>query len=257
MTDKTKLDITAASSENADEKKVSESQATQQQKDDEIKQLKAELERMKDVLKALQNNSNPMTTPQDAAQNAQNPTIKEIIANNFSKIERLVTLGRLTPQQGAILKTEVLQKAFGSSNLQTQQANENASPEVKSDSFIEFEKSNPDFFSTESRKLVKSYLQQGFNTLSQEELVQIADLVKAVEEAAIREYEQSKARENSFIETNNEAKKRLASNVLAGSKPAGSSGRIFTREEIGKMSPEDFRQNEAEIMAQLRKGQIK
>lgn len=258
MTDKTKIDETQAGSENADVKKVSPTtEAPPEKAQSEIESLKAELNSVKEVLKAIESRSQLETAPQEQAQNTSAAAIKEIVASDFQKIDKLVALGRLNPQQGAILKTEVLKKAFGSSDLQYQPQQESPGPEENSDSFTEFEKSNPDFFSSESRKLVKNYLQNGFNTLSQEELSQIADLVKMVEESAIKEYEQSKARENAILETNNEAKKRLASTALMSAKAPGASGKTFTREEIGKMSPEEFRQNESEIMTQLRKGQIK
>ena len=247
MTDKTQIDETTGT-QNADVKAVSP------EKNSEIETLKAELNSVKEILKAIE--SKPQTA-QYHSQNTAQTGVKEIVAQDFQKIDRLVVLGRLNPQQGAILKNEVLQKAFGSSDLQSQPTNEKASGADNSDSFIEFEKSNPDFFSSESRKLVKSYLKKGFDTISQEELSEIVNLIKSVEDAAIKEYELSKSRENAILETNNEAKKRLASTALMSNKAHGGSGKSFTREEIGKMSPEEFRQNEGAIMQQLRKGQIK
>lgn len=221
---------------------------------DVISNLQAEINSLKEAFKALE--TQPKQVNQPNRQNFAPEIVKKIIANDFKKIDQLVLLGKLEPKQGAVLKNSVLQKAFGTANSAPQPQPKANDTEAKVDSFIEFENANPDFFTSDARKAVKSYLQEGFDGITPDELAKIAEIVKMLEDGAISGKEQAKARESAMIQTNEEAKKRLASNALSGSKPQGSA-KIFTRDEIGKMSADEFRQNEKAIMAQLRAGQIK
>ena len=81
-------------------------------------------------------------------------------------------------------------------------------------------------------------------------------LINSIAEQAINKYRQQ-IEHDKFLNTQNEnSKRRLTSNaqnVVTETK----SSRTFTREEIGKMSTKEFLDNEAAIMEQLRKGQIK
>lgn len=227
----------------------------------EISALKAELEQMKGILMSLESNNKGVnnqgistaafTSPNFALEN-----VKQVVAEDFRKIDRLTAMGRINAAQGANLKQGILQKAFGSVNMQGA-SSPNASADIMGDSFSEFEKSNPGFFSNEARKPLKEYIQQAFDSVSPQELIKIADLVKLIEDAAVKSFEKSKKIDESARLTNNEAKKRLASAVLSASKSHGAHGRTFTREEIGKMTPDEFSKYESEIMQQLREGKIK
>lgn len=210
-----------------------------------IKALQSELENVKAVLKSLE------TKPQQPSVN----NVKMIVANDFNKIDRMVSLGAISAAQGSGLKQQVLQKAFD--NASTTQPAQHQPAQAISQVITEFEKANPDSFASDARKMLKDYITSGFETISAEELSKIMTLVKTLEDNAINAYEESKLREKTMTETNEEAKKRLASTALTAAKGSGATGKVFTREEIGKMSTDEFRKNESEIMAQLRKGQIK
>lgn len=252
MTEKTLPEEQTAGSSPADVKP---------QPQDEIAALKAEMQNVKAVLKSLEAKGQP--EPPTTQSNPKIPyeAMKESIKSDFAKIDALVQAGKLNAFQGASLKNYILQKAFGNvyntKSVQPQAQQEQPVEGIKDDAFAEFEKSNPDFFSHDARNKVKTYMQESLDAVSSDELLKIVDIIKAIEEAAISQYEQSKAREQSIASTNEAAKKRLSSTALSGSSLKNAGAKVFTREEIGKMTTDEFRKNEEAIMQQLRAGQIK
>ena len=86
--------------------------------------------------------------------------------------------------------------------------------------------------------------------------MQISKLIEAIEESAINGYLQKLAHEKSLNDENETAKLRLKANAQNQNSTENSS-RIFTREQIGKMSGAEFAKNEKAIMEQLRKGLIR
>ncbi len=255
MTDKLTQELINNGSQNL-EQQVSNDAATVP--DPAISALQSELNNVKEVLKTLEAQSQqarqvrPVNQPSDV--------VKQAVANDLKTIAQMIAKGKLTPQQGAILKDKLLQKAFGSNTLPPRsnqpQMQAQAQEQVSVDPFGEFEKTNPQFFSSDARNSVKSYMQQQFDSISPDELNKVVDLIKIIEEAAVSSFQQTKENESVLEKTNSEAKKRLLSSALNASKSVSGS-KTFTREEIGKMSPDEFRENEPAIMEQLRKGQIK
>lgn len=227
-----------------------------------IESLKSEVESLKQAFKMLDTKTaqTPPAQAQTQANNVQNSAldiIKEAAARDIQKVEHLVSLGKINADQGAALKNSIILKAFG--NIPPSQA---VDPQPNSgsalaDSFAEFEQAYPDFFASDARNAVKAYLQNAFEGVSKTDIETIADLVKTIESSAVKAFQDSKAREDAILQTNSDVKKRLASTVMSASKPQGVSGRPFSREEIGQMSPDEFRKNEPQIMAQLRAGLIK
>ena len=89
-----------------------------------------------------------------------------------------------------------------------------------------------------------------------DEIRKISALVEKIENSAVDRYLKQKAREKTMQEENEHAKQRLTSNAQ-NSGYSASGNKIFTREQIGKMSSAEFAKNEKLIMEQLRQGLIK
>lgn len=261
MTEKNLNDEKSAGSSPVDVKQAAAqppSPATDSEKDTAIAALQAELNNVKEVLKSIESKSQPSNQPSTNRKPSSDEAMKLTVQNDFRKIDELVSLGKLNALQGTSLKSHVLQKAFGSVYDTKGVPPQSQQPQpINGDTFTEFEKSNPDFFNSDARNLVKSFITNGFDTVLPDELTKIAELIEALEQSAITQYEQSKAREQSLQQTNELAKKRLASTALTGSKPSGESTRVFTREEIGRMTTDEFRKHESAIMQQLKSGAIK
>lgn len=232
-------------------------QQTKTPETSDISGLKAELENLKDMLKAIESRAKTDSSTQQASKPQLQEKLRATINADFAKIDALVSSGKLSQIQGTSLKNYVLKKAFGNvdSTKPAQQKASDAAP--GQDSFSEFDKSNPDFFNSDARSLVKNYIKSALENVSTDELQEIASLVVELENAAVQSYRQSQSLEKSLESSNEQAKKRLASAAMAGNQPSGALPQVFTREQIGKMSTDEFRKNEAAIMQQLRSGLIR
>lgn len=111
------------------------------------------------------------------------------------------------------------------------------------------------FFDMDGRNEVMAYLQNSNMDFDDDEMQKISALVETLENSAIDRYLKQKAREKTMQEENESAKQRLKSNAQ-NSGYTSSGNKVFTRGEIGKMSSEEFAQNEKLIMEQLRHGLI-
>lgn len=109
------------------------------------------------------------------------------------------------------------------------------------------------------KKAFKNYLKQT-TTLNHlfDTFVNFADktMVEALEQGAVQGYLQKQAHAKSLNDENEAAKQRLRANAQ-NPNAAENNARIFTREQIGKMSGAEFAKNERAIMEQLRKGLIR
>lgn len=81
-------------------------------------------------------------------------------------------------------------------------------------------------------------------------------MIEALEQGAVQGYLQKQAHAKSLNDENEAAKQRLRANAQ-NPNAAENNARIFTREQIGKMSGAEFAKNERAIMEQLRKGLIR
>ena len=92
--------------------------------------------------------------------------------------------------------------------------------------------------------------------MDKDEIVKISQMVEALERSAVENYLKKSEYEKSLNDENAIAKSRLSAYAQS---PAvdGNMTKVFTREEIGKMSGKEFTRNEDAIMAQLKKGLIK
>jgi hypothetical protein len=92
--------------------------------------------------------------------------------------------------------------------------------------------------------------------VDKDEISKIAKLVEKLEASAIDSYLKKSAHEKSLNDENSAAKSKLTS-YAQNATTDSNNNRIFTREEIGKMSGDEFAKNEKLIMEQVRQGFIK
>lgn len=219
-----------------------------------------------DIQEKPQQEQKPDSKVDDSQRVKTKMQVQQAISQDFAKIQKLMELGLINSAQGQNLKKQVLKKAFDML-VQTEKAkrglaqmpeqNKQAeAPVDKTTVFEEFGKSNPDFFTSDGRKEVLNYLKSDNVALGADELNKISGIIRTVEQAAIDRYLQNAAHEKILRESNESAKQRLIANAQK-SGLSGNLSRTFTREQIGKMSANEFAKYESQIMEQLKKGLIK
>lgn len=117
-----------------------------------------------------------------------------------------------------------------------------------------FNKDNPGFFEKSGREAVLNYI-KNFN-MDKDEISKIAQMVESIENSAIDGYLKQSAHDKTLNDENSAAKSKLTS-YAQNSAIDGNNNKVFTREEIGKMSGDEFVKNEKLIMEQVRQGLIK
>ena len=152
-----------------------------------------------------------------------------------------------TQNQIELLKQNMsLNSAF--TNQQPIPAEENQTP------FDLFNKEKPDFFSKAGRCDVLNYIKN--LDMDKDEILKIADLVEKIEKTAIEGYLKQSAHDKTLNDENTAAKSKLTSYVQ-NAKYDGNNNRVFTREDIGRMSGDEFAKNERLILEQVKQGLIK
>lgn len=196
--------------------------------------------------------------------------VEKTISQDFLKIQTLVKSGLISSVQGQNLKKQVLKKAFDmlvqtekikrnlpAAQKEGLQVSNNVNTSInKKEIFDEFNKNNPDFFTSSGRKEVLDYLKLNDVIIGRDELNKISDIIRTVEKGAIDRYLQKAAHEKTLRDSNEAAKQRLTANAQKSSL-SGNLSKIFTREQIGKMNSAEFIKYESAIMEQLKKGLIK
>lgn len=117
-----------------------------------------------------------------------------------------------------------------------------------------FNKENPGFFDKSARSDVLNYIRD-FD-MDKDEIAKIAKMIETLENSAIEGYLKQSAHDKTLNDENSAAKSKLTSyaqNAILD----GNNNKVFTREEIGKMSGDEFVKNEKLIMEQVRQGLIK
>lgn len=210
--------------------------------------------------------SSPAVNPQAAPNMGYTDAFYQLeqeIGAQVQNIQNLVLQGRISQEVGRNLLTQLAQRAQqinmyksaqGQADLQTSNVPNQAPALPQQNPMDLFHKERPGFFDTEGRGDVFEYL-KGCE-LDKDEILRIAQLVEGLENSAVDKYLKKSKYEKSLNDENNIAKSKLT----AYAQNTGSDNtlnRIFTREEIGKMSGEEFNQNEKMIMDQLKQGLIK
>lgn len=190
--------------------------------------------------------------------------MEQSIGAQVSQVKNLVQQGILTQQQGHNLLAQLVGKAqqlnmYKNSQLMNATDGGFNNPQIQSmpqtpNPMELFNQERPGFFDAEGRGDVLNYI-KGFD-MDKDEILRIAQLVEGLENSAVDKYLKKSAYEKSLNDENALAKSKLT--AYAQNAPADQNfNRIFTREEIGKMSGEEFTRNEKMIMQQLKEGLIK
>lgn len=232
---------------------------------------KEEMEIYKQVLEKLAKSSKQedekpeqKTPPEDSSVNKSNrdevkTQIENTIKQDFLKIELLLQKGLINPTQGQGLKQLVLKKAFDAI-VQNEKMSQFAPTEKilnKDELFQQFEQEKPDFFAEDNRKEVLDYLKSENVSVGKDDLVKISQIVENLEKSAVERYLRQSSYEKNLLDANELAKQRLTANAQNAGYQDKNLGRVFSREQIGKMTSEQFAKYEPLIMEQLRKGLIK
>lgn len=190
--------------------------------------------------------------------------LEQLIEADADRVQELVQNNVITQEQGHYLYNQLLKKAQLINKYKlAQQGNVSAASQTEEPDVEEipeespmdlFNKERPGFFEAAGRGDILNYI-KGFD-MDKDEIVKIAQLVEALEHSAVDNYLKKSEYEKSLNDENAIAKSRLSAYAQ---NPAsdGNLVKVFTREEIGKMSGKEFTKNEDAIMAQLKKGLIK
>ena len=195
-------------------------------------------------------------TPQTPTINTGNiDAIKQAVVRDIQILENLMNAGIINPVQGQHLMKYVVGKAYQTIVSQQGSAGMSAASAQPVSGLADFERENPGFFKQNGRAKVLEYLNNSNAAFDKDELVQISKIVELLENSAIESYLQKQAHEKSLNDENEAAKQKLRANAQNSNKNEANT-RIFTREQIGRMSGAEFAKNERMIMDQLRKGLI-
>lgn len=170
--------------------------------------------------------------------------------NEMNNIQNLVKSGIINPQQGQYYMSQLV------NSFDRLKQENNINSEVINRAFEEFNNEKPDFFKSDGRSDVLNYLKKSCISFDKDEIGLISQMVEKIEKCAIQRYIQQIAHDKALNNQNEAAKRKLTANAQNHNFSANKN-RAFTREQIGKMSSAEFTKNEALIMEQLRKGQIR
>lgn len=186
--------------------------------------------------------------------------LEQAIRMDVQRVQLLLQQGVISQSQGQYLITQLAKKADEINKCKDAVSPLNAQDrmpdsEVQAQNpFDVFNQENPDFFNCAGRADVLNYIKN--YGLDKDEIYQIAQLIENLENSAIDGYVKKSAHEKSLNDENLAAKSKLT--AYAQKAQNGSNyGRIFTREDIGNMSGEEFTKNEKLIMDQVKQGLIK
>ena len=188
--------------------------------------------------------------------------MEQAIGADVQNVKELVQKNVITEQQGQYLLTQLAEKARQINSYKNSvQSKANAPaqmpaqvPAAEENPMDAFNKVRPGFFDEDGRGDLRSYL-DGY-PMDKDEMLRIAGLVENLENSAVNRYLKKSAYDKSLNDENEIAKRKLT--AYAQNSPTNSiNNRVFTREEIGKMSGDEFARNEKLIMDQLKQGLLK
>ncbi len=186
--------------------------------------------------------------------------LEQAVNNDIARVKMLMAQGIITSNEAQYLVSQLVNKAnIIESYKQLPVANPQLSqpqPPITpvQNPFDLFNQEKPGFFDGESRGAVLDYIRN--LDVDKDEITKIAALIEGVEKGAVDGYLKKSAHDKSLNDENSAAKSKLTSYAQNASN-GGDIGRIFTREDIGNMSGEEFAKNEKLIMEQVRQGLIK
>ncbi len=204
---------------------------------------------------AVSPSANPMTNYVDIIQQ-----LEQAIGLDVQRLQVLLQKGVLSQSQGQYLMTQLAKKAEEINKCKSyvdelnKQAQVTNSTVPAQNPFDLFNQEHPGFFDSEGRTDVLNYIKN--YGMDKDEISQIAQLIEKLENSAIDGYLRKSAHEKSLNDENAIAKSKLTS-YAQNAQNGNTYGRIFTREDIGNMSGEEFTKNEKLIMDQVKRGLIK
>lgn len=191
--------------------------------------------------------SSSAVTPQINYQNILQQLLLSLAAN--AQKEQLVQ------QPGNNKQIQQLISAINETNKVNQTNNAVPQAQVPAQNPIEiFNQENPGFFDKSARIDVLNYI-RNFD-MDKDEISKIAKMIETLENSAIDGYLKQTAHDKTLNDENTAAKSKLTA-YAQNSAIDGNNNKVFTREEIGKMSGDEFVKNEKLIMEQVRQGLIK
>lgn len=181
--------------------------------------------------------------------------LEQAIATDTLRLQTMLQQGVITKQQGQYLMAQLAKRANEINMCKNSVPFPNQAQTQNQMSPLEtFTEQNPEFFNVGGRNAVLDYI-KNYN-LDKDEISQVAKIVEQLENSAINSYLKKSAHEKSLNDENSAAKSKL--NAYAQNSTGNSNmNRIFTREDIGKMTSEEFTKNEKLIMDQVKQGLIK
>lgn len=180
--------------------------------------------------------------------------VKNQMSQDFATIDFLLQNGKITQQEADGLKKQV---DSVSSKLILEKFPQNTPQNNFDDVFSQLEKKYNSTSETLARQELKNYLKSNYATLDEKELENIFQLTDNIEKNAVENFKKQLEHEKLLKNKNEEAKSRLCTNIVDKTPESTLGSKVFTRDEIGNMSSEEFTQNEREIYSQLEKGLIK
>lgn len=207
----------------------------------------------------INQNFNGISSNAVTSQMSTDEIIQPLLASlksDAQRIQQLVQQGNVTQEQGQYLMQQIVNKE---NLLHMYMQPLSLSPDTQSvqEQFAQidlFNQENPEFFGNNRRADLLNYL-KGLD-VDKDEIAKIAKLAENLENSAVENYLKQSAHTKSLNDENTVAKSKLTS--YAQQAPADSKyARIFTREDIGKMSGDEFIKNEKLIMEQAKQGLIK
>lgn len=188
--------------------------------------------------------------------------LEDALKCDVQRVQLLMQQGTISTSQGQYLMTQLARKYNEINNCKNTVPSQNAiaqplpttQPQVPENPMDLFLQENPDFFKKGARGSVLDYIKD--LGMDKDEISKIAQLVEGLESSAVESYLKKSAHEKSLNDENAVAKSKLTSYAQNASKDA-TNGRIFTREDIGRMTLDEFAKNEKLIMDQVKQGLIK
>lgn len=190
--------------------------------------------------------SSPAVTPQINYQNMLGQLLTALVVN--AQKEQFV-------QQ--LSNNKQIQQLISALNETNKVNQNNAVPDAQPpviNSLDLFNQENPGFFDKSARGDVLNYIRD--LDLDKDEISKIAKMIETLENSAIDGYLKQSAHDKTLNDENLTAKSKLTS-YAQNATLDGNNNKVFTREEIGKMSGDEFVKNEKLIMEQVRQGLIK
>lgn len=187
--------------------------------------------------------------------------LEQSIGADVQNVNNLMSQGIISQQQGQYLLAQLTAKAQ-SINAYKNAQSKNQMPVQPVPTPVRqpqnpmdlFNQERPGFFDAEGRGDVLNYI-KGLD-MDKDEILKIAQLVEGLENSAVDKYLKKSEYEKSLNDENLRAKSRLTSYAQNASSD-NKMTKVFTREDIGRMSGEEFAKNEKLIMEQVKQGLIK